>query len=154
MKAYFKRLFAYDLHANMLLAQQLQQTPIPQAITWLAHMAAAQKIWLSRCAAQGNTLPTIWPDWDLATSLEQLQTANTAWQQFLEGLANNDTTEHTMVDYTNMQGVAFTNRLSDIIAHVINHGTHHRAQIGQALKAAGINTLPITDYIFFLRQYP
>ncbi len=56
-----------------------------------------------------------------------------------------------IVPYQNSKGVNYTNNLSDIITHVINHGTHHRAQIGQLLKQAGIEKLPMTDYIAFVR---
>jgi uncharacterized damage-inducible protein DinB len=34
---------------------------------------------------------------------------------------------------------------------LINHGTHHRAQIGQLIKFDGLEILPNTDYIFYLR---
>ncbi len=50
-----------------------------------------------------------------------------------------------------MKGNEFSSRLADMITQVTNHGTHHRAQIGQLLKVDGVN-LPITDYIFYIRQ--
>jgi len=54
--------------------------------------------------------------------------------------------------YKNLKGIAYKNKLADILAHVINHGTHHRAQAGQQLKFAGFENLPITDYIFYVRD--
>jgi uncharacterized damage-inducible protein DinB len=36
-----------------------------------------------------------------------------------------------------------------VLAHVVNHGTHHRAQIGEMLRNYGLNLVP-QDYIFFV----
>lgn len=152
MKDYFKRLFAYDLHANLLLLQQIQQAQFPpQAVRWIAHVAGAQKVWLYRCTHQSIT-QAIWPDWDLATTQQELQNTAPAWQHFLDSL-DDAVFESTIIEYQNSQGASFQNRLSDILAHIINHGTHHRAQIGQAVKNNGISQLPITDYIFYLRDH-
>jgi uncharacterized damage-inducible protein DinB len=69
---------------------------------------------------------------------------------YLDGLQPDDFEK--IISYKNSRGDAFENRLSDILAHVINHGTHHRAQIGQQLKSGGLENLPITDYIFYIRE--
>ena len=55
------------------------------------------------------------------------------------------------VKYQNQAGEPFENNMCDIIAHVINHGTHTRAQIGQQLKQTEEDKLPVTDYIHYLR---
>jgi uncharacterized damage-inducible protein DinB len=57
-----------------------------------------------------------------------------------------------IVYYKNLRGDGYENKLEDILAHLINHGTHHRAQIGQELKLAGVENLPVTDYIFYIRE--
>ncbi|MDB5154777.1 MAG: hypothetical protein JWR54_3528, partial [Mucilaginibacter sp.] len=56
-----------------------------------------------------------------------------------------------VISYKNLKGDDFENKLSDVLAHLINHGTHHRAQVGQHLKLAGVE-LPNTDYIFYIRN--
>ncbi len=56
------------------------------------------------------------------------------------------------ITYKNSAGTPFADKLIDIITQVTNHGTHHRAQIGQQLKLAGVDKLPITDYIYFIRN--
>ena len=55
------------------------------------------------------------------------------------------------VAYTNSSGTAFETPLRDILTHVVNHGTHHRAQIALVLREAGIAP-PATDYIYFVRE--
>ena len=48
------------------------------------------------------------------------------------------------VDYTNSKGVPFSNPLWHVVAHVFNHGTHHRGQVTSLLKKAGIDTVSYT----------
>jgi uncharacterized damage-inducible protein DinB len=69
------------------------------------------------------------------------------WKAFLE--ADPDLTGK--LTYQNQSGKTYTNVVGDLLAHVVNHGTHHRAQIGQLLKAGGLAHLPVTDYIAYLR---
>ena len=72
-----------------------------------------------------------------------------SWAEFLNGLHPEDF--QRMIAYKNSKGDSYENLLEDILAHLINHGTHHRAQIGQQLKLAGLENLPNTDYIFYIR---
>ena len=51
-----------------------------------------------------------------------------------------------------MAGAPYEDKLLGILSHVINHGTHHRAQMGQQLLFAGATELPPTDLIFYLRD--
>ena len=53
--------------------------------------------------------------------------------------------------YKNSKGIEFSNTVQDVIFHVINHSTYHRAQIASDLKANGIEPIN-TDYIFYKRK--
>lgn len=53
--------------------------------------------------------------------------------------------------YANSEGTPFETPLRDILTHVANHGTHHRAQIVLVLREAKIAPPP-TDYIFYVRK--
>lgn len=55
------------------------------------------------------------------------------------------------LDYKNSQGLPFTNSVSDILFHIINHSTYHRGQLISLLKLNGIQPL-VTDYIFYKRE--
>ncbi|MDB4901761.1 MAG: hypothetical protein JWQ63_1042 [Mucilaginibacter sp.] len=150
MKTYFTSLVNYDRYANELILNAIINTNEPEKpVQLMAHMLAAQQIWYNRC----NELPAIggalWPDWK-ADSFGQLIIDNHAkWLAFLNKTDNADFGKQ--IKYQNSKGEPFSNKLTDILAHLINHGTHHRAQAGQLLKLAGVS-LPITDYIFYLRQ--
>lgn len=150
MKTYFTRLINYDRYANELILNAIIEANEPEKpVQLMAHMLTAQQVWYNRC----NKLPafggTIWPDWK-ADSFELLIIDNhNKWIAFLNKI--DDADFEKQIKYQNLKGEAFSNKLTDILAHLINHGTHHRAQAGQLLKLEGVS-LPITDYIFYLRQ--
>ncbi|MEJ7677740.1 MAG: DinB family protein [Segetibacter sp.] len=56
-----------------------------------------------------------------------------------------------LIDYTNTKGQAFNNSVRDILFHVVNHSTYHRAQIASAYRQNGIEPL-VSDYIFYKRM--
>lgn len=53
--------------------------------------------------------------------------------------------------YTDSKGAAFQNTLSELVTHVVNHGTSHRGNIVVMLRKAGYKSCP-TDFIYFLRE--
>ena len=150
MKKYFLKLIDYDHHTNQTLVQLIIEAGEPEkAVKLMAHMLAAQQVWFNRC----NYLPAyggaLWPDWKADTFEQTINENHAAWVNFLSSL--DDTAFENIIYYKTLRGDSFENKLEDIMAHLINHGTHHRAQIGQELKLAGVENLPITDYIFYIR---
>jgi uncharacterized damage-inducible protein DinB len=151
MKNYFINLFNYDQFANQLILKAITDAGEPEKpVQLMGHLLAAQQVWYNRC----NNLPpfsgALWPD-SKADSFAQLINDNhNIWIDFLN--KTNDAEFEKEINYNNLKGEPFCDTLANILAHVINHGTHHRAQIGQQLKFAGLENLPITDYIFYLRQ--
>ena len=150
MKSHFIDLFNYDQYANRLILDTIVKANDPEKpLQLMAHLLAAQQIWLLRCKGEPATGSVLWPDWE-TNKLELLAAENyQAWMQYLENLHLDDFEK--VVSYKNSKGDSFENKLSDILVHLINHGTHHRAQAGQHLKLAGAG-LPNTDYIFYLRM--
>ena len=55
------------------------------------------------------------------------------------------------LDYTTMRGTAASLPLAATLAHVFNHGTHHRGQITAALTALG-HPSPELDLVYFLQN--
>lgn len=150
MKNYFIRLFSYDAWANRQMNGLIAEFgDMEQPRRWMAHLLAAQQIWLARCKGLPAPLGALWPD-NNTDEMESFITVNDAdWLSYLETLQPEDF--ERVITYKTLKGNGFENTLSDILAHVINHGTHHRAQIGQHLKHAGA-TLPATDYILYVRD--
>ena len=150
MKDHFIRLFNYDHFANQTIIKAIRANNDPaKAVHLMAHLLTAQQIWLARCQGGLNAPTVLWPEGN--ADFEQLANNNSSlWLNYLNTL-NADDFDKEIV-YNNLQGTPYQNQLSDILAHVINHGTHHRAQIGQQLNFAGAQSLPITDYIFYIRN--
>ncbi|MFM8589883.1 MAG: DinB family protein [Limnohabitans sp.] len=56
-----------------------------------------------------------------------------------------------VLNYTNMRGQAMSLPFAATLAHVLNHGTHHRGQITAALTACGLPA-PELDLVFLLQE--
>jgi uncharacterized damage-inducible protein DinB len=150
MKAYVADLFGYDKFASQVILKVMIQAGNPRRpAELLAHILAVQDSWLSRCKGVAPEGHTFWPEPDVAAFANDVVKHSQGWLDFIAGLEPLEF-EKT-ISYTNTKGDVFENKLIDIITQVTNHGTHHRAQIGQHLKAAGIDPLPNTDYINYIR---
>ena len=150
MKSYFLKLINYDQFANKAILKAIIDGGEPeQAVKLMAHLLAAQQVWLNRCKGLPATGVVLWPDWK-ADSFERLIEENhAAWVDFIERLEPEDFKK--IIYYKSTKGDSYESLPEDILAHVINHGTHHRAQAGQQLKLDGDEKLPLTDYIFYIR---
>ncbi len=58
------------------------------------------------------------------------------------------------VRYRNSKGIAFANPLWHVVAHVFNHGTHHRGQVTTLLMQAGIDPGPTDFMITSMMPFP
>jgi uncharacterized damage-inducible protein DinB len=151
MKAYFIKLFGYNKFATEQILDAMAQIETPAiALKLMIHLLTTELVWLERCKLTTPTMPSPWPE---PLPVEQCQALVTpryeAWIDFLNGLGEEDFDK--IIPYHSFAGDAYENPLNEIITHVINHGTHTRAQIGQQLKLAGAKTLPVTDYSYYLR---
>ncbi|HEY4197697.1 MAG TPA: DinB family protein [Mucilaginibacter sp.] len=150
MKEYFIRLFDYDHYANLLIAGTIiKARDVQKPVQLIAHLLSAQQVWLNRCKGLPPASAILWPDWQADTFEPMINDNHRAWINLLDYSEPDDFDK--VISYKSLNGDPFENKLSDILAHVINHGTHHRAQAGQHLQLAGAE-LPNTDYIFYLRQ--
>ncbi len=150
MKTHFLKLFNYDKYANLLILQNMFEAGNPQKTEQImAHLLLTQQVWLQRCQGLSPKNIIIWPDWKIETFEPLIHQNYAAYTDFIQQEPKNFAQQ---INYKNTREESFQNCLSDILTHVINHGTHHRAQIGQLLKLAGLQTLPVTDYIIYLRE--
>jgi len=153
MKAYFTRLFQYDAYANQIILDTIIKAGEPEkAVQLMAHILAAQQIWLNRCKGLPQAAVELWigPGTQASEFGEKIKENHEAWIECLGGFTDSDFDK--TLHYQNLRGDKWESKLVDILTHVINHGTHHRAQIGQQLKFAGAGSLANTDYIAYIRQ--
>jgi uncharacterized damage-inducible protein DinB len=150
MKQYFLKLFDYDRYANNVMIGLINQANNPaDSVKLMAHLLASKQVWFHRCAGSTGDAPNIWPEGNPDNFAEMVKNTNLLWTELLNNLEDGEFKKQMV--YKNSRGDAFSNQLTDILGHVINHGTHHRAQIGQQLKSEGIE-LPFTDYIIYVRS--
>lgn len=147
MKAFFKEMFEYSHKFNqeyiaLMLREKNQTTQKAQKL--MSHIVNAQQIWNNRIEK------TIEPAkvWQVHP-IEQLAEIDTSNFQASVTLVNKSDFDKE-ITYVNSQGMSFTNKIRDILFHVINHSTYHRAQIASELKAKGVEP-PVSDYIFYKR---
>jgi uncharacterized damage-inducible protein DinB len=120
-----------------------------QALALLSHLLRAQVVWLGRVQASEDAALPFWEQDTLDACTARSADGTRRWLAFLEQCTPEDFAG--AVSYTNSQGRAFSSTLREIATHVINHSTHHRAQIARLLREAGA-TPPATDYIFYARS--
>lgn len=144
-------MFNYGRFANnLILEATLQAGMPPMALQYMAHLFAAEHIWLCRCNGISPGDVVVWPDWTMEKINSMAGANHNAWIKYLNEITEEDLTR--VIHYKTMAGQSYSSLMSDIIIHVINHGTHTRAQAGQHLKLAGTEKLPPTDYIFYVRD--
>ncbi|MFD0764861.1 DinB family protein [Mucilaginibacter lutimaris] len=149
MKSHFIRLLNYDHFANTQMVQlMVEQGATGKPAELMAHLLAAQQIWLKRLQSLPAPLAPLWPD---ANANELMPVVNANYKALLAYFENLQPADFDrVIAYKNSVGY-FETIVSDIITHLINHGTHHRAQIGTLLKLQGA-TLPPLDYVLYLRN--
>ncbi|PSQ88161.1 MAG: damage-inducible protein DinB [Bacteroidetes bacterium QH_2_63_10] len=147
----FDRLFRYTRWANdrLLDTMQVANAPPDRAVELFSHLLRAQDMWYGRIEKTDHAALDLWADEDLAACAERAEASAQRWKTVLDERAANDLDQP--IAYTNSKGTRFETPLRDLLSHIVNHGTHHRAQIALVLREAGIAP-PATDYIFFVRE--
>jgi len=147
MVAFFKELFEYSNHYNQKLYSALleHERKLPEkSIKLYSHILNAHHIWNHRIELK----KPLYGVWDLQPLENCKDLDNDNYQNTLRILGQYDLNQ--IVQYTTSKGEPFENSIRDLLFHVINHSTHHRAQIATEFKQAGIEPL-VTDYIYYKR---
>jgi uncharacterized damage-inducible protein DinB len=147
MKPLLENFLAYNFWANLRLIGIFQAEYRHEAsIRLFSHLLNAHDTWLARIRQQEPQFD-IW-EIHVVNSFERVNELN--YQHSIRLLSE----EHELgriITYQNTSGKSFQNSISDILLHVVNHGTHHRAQIAGHMKKAGIDVPPI-GYIVYKRE--
>jgi uncharacterized damage-inducible protein DinB len=150
MLDYLRRLFAYDDWANQEVLNALNaggERP-PKSLKWMAHIVAAERLWLERLQSQKQTVP-VWPEFTWQQCRDQAVDLARSWREYVASLSASDLDR--TVAYTNSKGERYNSKVVDILTHVVTHSAHHRGQIAADMRAAGL-TPAYTDFIQGVRQ--
>jgi uncharacterized damage-inducible protein DinB len=117
----------------------------------LVHSFVAEHVWRLRC--QEGVSPTSLPgeaDFPTLDLLrERWQEEEAAMRQYIASLTEDRLQE--MVHYTTTKGAPYSNRLWNLLVHVVNHGTQSRAEAGLALASYGCSPGDL-DMVLYFRE--
>ena len=123
----------------------------PSVRDTLVHLYSAEWAWLQRWQGTSPTAmlaPSGFPD---------VSTLRKAWVEhesrlraFAESLGPEAVTRQ--FDYTALDGRPFRSRFTEMLQHVVNHGTYHRGQVTTMLRQLGPPPAKSVDLIVFYRE--
>ncbi len=147
MKAFFHQLFDYNFYCNKKLiasCEDLKSVP-DEVIRLFSHVLNAHHLWNARILNTKTEMEV----WQLHETgrWEELHYENQ--RTTFEIIRNTDNFKRR-IDYQNSEGRSYSNALQDILFHIVNHSTHHRAQIAAAYRKNDLEPLTL-DYIFYKR---
>ena len=150
VRAYLARMFRYMAWADRRALEALRAAPAAhaEALPLLAHILAAEHIWLARLEQRDPRYP-VWPALGL-DECDSLASENGAgYQAFVERLSDCHPTGG--VRYRTSQGQEFVTSVLDILTQVITHGPYHRGQVARVIGRGG-GAAVNTDFITFARE--
>jgi uncharacterized damage-inducible protein DinB len=139
LKEYLMRLYDYSYWANrryLAVAQQLtdEQLHRKQGHSWdsvhgvLLHMLSSETRWLMRWRGEAPREQLAPADFPTIAAVAALwASTEDEMHAFLE--KKTEPALERVVPYTNFQGQTFELPLWQMMAHVINHETHHRGEL-------------------------
>lgn len=125
------------------LYQESLVSVFPSLSQVVNHMYDVDQIWYARINKDYQRVER---------DLDNIRNALSAFESLHHEMVNFVRTQdpRMTIHYQNSKGESFTNRLEEIIHHIVNHGTYHRGNIAAMLRQLG-QTGVSTDYIYYLR---
>ena len=130
----------------MLGAIQTQNVRDAKTLQLMGHVLAAQYLWLHRIKGLPAPDVKLWGEYSLARLLEMAEDVGQQWIEFVESTDNFDR-ELTYRNYTNDP---YTNNVENIMIHLVNHSSYHRAQVALLMRQQGFEPIN-TDFITYDR---
>lgn len=148
MKKYFLKLYNYNYWSNqrVLGAIQKQNVTDSKVLQLMGHVLAAQYLWLHRIKGLPAPDVKLWGEYALPKLMQMAEEVGKQWIEFVESTDNFDR-ELTYKNYTNDP---YTNNVENIMIHLVNHSSYHRAQVAMLLRQKGYEPIN-TDFITYDR---
>ena len=162
MKKIFVQYAAYNVWANQQLTDCISNLPdeqINREITssfksifaTLVHMWDAESIWWQRVKLQEQIeVPSLNFDGSLLELVNNLLKQSKHWKEWVD-LATEAALEHEFI-YRNSKKEQFKQPVNEVLLHLFNHQSYHRGQLITMLRQVGLEQVPNTDLISFLRK--
>ena len=113
----------------------------------LQHIASAQAVWLARWTGSQPVPPPQPEEGRVLNAIrEAFQASHEGLRSFVESL--NEDRPSQVISYVDTQGNPQERPLWQVMLHLANHGTHHRAEAALLLTSLGQPPRQL-DYVFF-----
>lgn len=117
----------------------------------LVHIYSAEWVWYTRWQGTSPTEPIPSDRFaDLPALSAAWRTLESGIRSFVDGL--DDAGIARAIDYRLLSGQPGRSAFSQMVQHVVNHGSYHRGQITTMLRQLGAQPPKSTDMIFFFRE--
>ena len=162
MKKILQQYAAYNVWANQRLADcitNLSDEQISKEInssfrsiraTFL-HLWDVESIWWQRMKLKEVVE---WPGVTFSGSVMELATQlmkqSRQWKEWID-IATETALEHEFI-YKNSKKDQFKQPVYEVLLHLFNHQTFHRGQLITMLRLAGLDAIPNTDMVAFIRK--
>ncbi len=162
MKKLLVQYAAYNVWANQRLTgciQNLSDEQLHREINssfksifaTLIHLWDVESVWWQRLKLQEQVE---WPGLKFKGSvlelINNLVLQSKQWKEWVD-LATEAALEHEFI-YKNSKKDQFKQPVYEVLQHLFNHQTFHRGQLSTMLRQVGVETLPNTDLISFIRK--
>jgi uncharacterized damage-inducible protein DinB len=163
MEEYIKSLSQYNIWANGLISDWIrqlsdeqwtmpQQSSFPTIADTVAHIIAAEAIWLQRLTLVAE------PRWigndNLGTRMDYITMWSKTSKELKEYCDSIDKEKlEEVINFKRLNGEAHSLSVQPILGHVFNHSTYHRGQIVTMMRGVGYDEISSTDLsTFFLKE--
>src|SRR5262249_29619437 len=121
-----------------------------RAVTLLAHIAAARRLWLYRLGVLAEAPRTFFPEnVPLADVVAELHEVQDRWVEYLNSVEDEQLARS--FEYQSLDAGRFRNRIEDILTQLFGHSWYHRGQIAMLVRAAG-GEPAATDLVYWCRE--
>lgn len=148
MKAYFLKLYRYNAWSNKRVIDTLVRQDVrdEKILSIMGHILAAQYLWLHRIEGLPPAKVKLWGEYTLDQLAHMADEIGNRWLDFVES-TDDFNRELTYRNYTNDP---YTNNVENIMIHLVNHSSYHRAQVALLLRQKGFEPIN-TDFITYDR---
>ncbi|MGB5437457.1 MAG: DinB family protein [Maribacter sp.] len=147
MKVFFNHLFDYNFYCNKKLIEECNKlnTVSEKSSVLFSHILNGHHLWNSRILSKSSEFE-FWQVHPIADWADMhYENQRTSFD-----IVTNANDFEKRIDYENTEGRLFTNTIQEMLFQIINHSTHHRAQIAMDFRDNGL--VPINmDYAFYKR---
>ncbi|MGN6164676.1 MAG: DinB family protein [Flavisolibacter sp.] len=162
MKETFFQLSAYNIWANQLLLDVVNQLPgekqtqtvvssFDSLLKTVLHVWDAESIWWQRMKLSEKIIrPSENFNGTMKEAIKGLLEQNKMWNEWVAA-AQEHMLQHVFI-YQNTKKEQFKQPVYQMLLHVFNHGTYHRGQLVTMLRQLGVEKIPATDFIVWSRK--